>query len=245
MTPTLGIDLYDHNPEPDWDALWALGCRLVYLKASEGGDRQRLFAPRAQRARERGWLVGGYSYHYAPRVNQAEAADLFASMVFEAGATDLRPAVDCESLCNASGTVCETPATTLARIESFVIALEACVGTECVIYTGPGFWASFGEAGRMSWLCRRALWCADYRPKQRDPWAPTGAPGFPLGWLPNRLALWQYDGTGIDKNLVIGNGLELLRWPTRELPSRPVVPDMWRSSRDAVESAEKSRKIGD
>jgi len=240
----LGIDLYDHNPEPDWSALYAKGVRLVYLKATEGGDEQKTFAPRTQRAREAGFLVAGYSYHFAPRVNQAEAANRFAELIFDAGATDLRPAVDCESMCNASGTVCETPERTLARIEQFVVALEACVGTECVVYTGPGFWSKFGHAGKLSWLCRRVLWCADYRPKQRDLWAPVGAPEVPAGWLPNRLALWQYDGTTIDKSLVLPGGLDLLRWPEHHAPA--IVPtawavDDWDERRGVVAEAEAER----
>lgn len=221
----LAIDLYDHNPEPDWSALYAKGCRLVYLKASEGLDVQKTMAPRARRAHDEGWLVGGYSYLYAPRANQAEAAEKFADLVFATEATDVRPAVDCESMCDAKEIVCEPPHVTLERIESFVISLEGFIGTECAIYTGVGFWSRFGLAGSLSWLCRRVLWASDYRPKQVNLWAPTGAPEIPRGWAKERLALWQYDGTTIDKNLVMPGGLDLLRWPEHHAPA--IVPTAW------------------
>ena len=241
MTQILGIDLFDRNPEPDWADLYRKGCRLVYLKASEGLDVQKTLAPRARRARDEGWLVGGYSYLYAPRENQAEAAEKFAALLLDAGAVDLRPVVDVESHCSASRAVCESPAVTLERLESFVIALEGAIGTECAIYTYPSFWAGLGLAGSLSRLCRRVLWIADYRPKQSNPWAPTGAPEIPKGWAKERLALWQYDDTTIDKNLVIGDGLELLRWPERHKPIVSAMPDMWQSGRDAVANAEAER----
>lgn len=178
--------------------LYSAGVRVVYIKASEGGDLDTGFDRNVALFQAAGILIGAYHYVFAPRENQREAALLFADLVDRYRATDVRPLVDFENSCSMREKVCVAPAQALEHAETFAQELESALGVDCAVYSGKGYFDSLGPAAAKSFLVSRPMIVADYNRPLRAEWEPIGQPMVPNGVA--EIAGWQYTN-GVDHKL--------------------------------------------
>ncbi len=176
----LGVDVYAGD-RVDYRALRKLGVRFAYIKVSEGADVDKRCVEHAKGFRGEGIEIGAYAYEYSPRVDQSEAAKVFADVVVEADIRDLRPSVDFESACSASRAICVPLELALVHAEQLALGIEELLDVKSITYTGVGFWNTIPNAEK-SIFCARDLWDADYRGQLDAQHLPLRAPSIPRGW---------------------------------------------------------------
>jgi len=209
-----GIDVYDGNPVNP--RLWReLGIEFGWVKISEGCDVQKRAGLHVDALHSIDAKAGGYAFGYMPREDQKAAARVFAAGVREAGATDIRPAVDLESFCSAAGLLCVPPDLALDHCETLAREIEQILSVAVVVYTGRHFWMKLGARGFTTWLADRYGWIADYNVPLAGPWMPQHDP-IPCGpWAVPHV--WQFSakaprGEALDCNLTTPEVLEGLLW---------------------------------
>jgi GH25 family lysozyme M1 (1,4-beta-N-acetylmuramidase) len=229
MSMILGVDLYDGNVV-DYQALARRGVRFGWVKISEGGDLQHRARAHVQGLKSIGAEVGGYTYVYAPRENQLEAAQVFCDELLAVGAIDLSPVVDIENMCSASAQICVDPRVALEHAEIITAEIRRILGVDPIVYTGTGFWSKLGAAGQRSWLRDLHLWLADYHAPISGEWTPPTKPPFPCPpWTDDRIVAKQFsDGAAhgfakLDKNYTTEADLARCRWGTKAKPYVPPI----------------------
>jgi lysozyme len=159
-----GFDCTEKNGLIDWEKLPSASLRFAYLKASEGLFlADEAFSANRTRARQLGWLVGGYHW-LNPRLNCQLQAEKFAQIIGST-AGELPPAV-CLELYRA-------PLADMDRnVRSFVETLSRLVSRKVIIYTSGTYWKSY--LPKSEWANNCLLWIdqpGSFFPGQLFPWS--------------------------------------------------------------------------
>ncbi|MFC7341301.1 GH25 family lysozyme [Saccharopolyspora griseoalba] len=174
-----GIDVAQHQGEPDWGAVRGAGHAFAYVKATEGiGWVSPTLDPQLAGARGAGMVTG--LYHFArPDTNgpQQEAADFAAQLarLNAAGQGNLPPCLDIEKDAPNLG----------AWVKGFIDALRGHTGrNEIVVYASSSWFQD--KLATDTWVDPGVfLWVAHY----------GRAPGEP-GYLTDRVVIHQHSSEG-------------------------------------------------
>ena len=205
-----GVDVSNHQPNVDWEAVKAAGHTFGIVKVSEGlGTPDRVFGKGRWQAMRDAGLVRGV-YHFArpqkgrdPKDEVKEFLDLVdAAGGFDEG--DLVPVLDLEAFGKAGKLSAKQ---TFEWASGFAEAVHARVGRRPIIYTGV-FWRE--TMGNPPDNLRCPLWLAAF---VRDP-----KPFVPVAWAKESFAIWQHTETGSSAG-VPGN-VDLNRLPGGEAALR-------------------------
>lgn len=198
MNYQLGIDV-SHHQDPaklDYEQLKAEGYTWMIARAAYGDKPDLKFVDHCKRAKDAGFLVGGYLFYRQSKSFRTQLDTFLAELAqvdFE-----IAPVVDLEWNVAHDGDVIPEHFNTDAR--KIIDELHAEFG-ECIAYLSPGF---FQTLGNPEWLLKYPWWIAHYT-HAYEPWCPF------KNW-----DMWQYTGTG---NVAAYNGdLDLNR--ARRLPLR-------------------------
>ena len=209
-----GVDVSNHQPNVDWDAVRAAGHSFAFSKVTEGlGTPDREFGPGRWKAMKDAGLIRGV-YHFARPQKGRDPKDEvkeFLGRVDRAGGFedgDLVPVLDLEAY-GAAGKL--NPRQTLEWARGFVEEVHDRVGRRPIIYTGV-FWRE--SMGNPPDDLQCPLWLAAY---VKDP-----KPFIPIAWAQEGFTIWQHTETGstggvsghVDLNRLPGGqaALDLLRF---------------------------------
>lgn len=193
MTGVQGIDVSNNNGTLDWTP-WRDQISFAMMKASEGvGFIDSQFGRNWNQA----WRISGgkmvrVAYHFGhPGQDPVHQADILTTQARKHG---LKPgdhyALDLEV------TDGQSPDHVAAWAQKFAHRINHVnPGHRCLIYTYP----AFAEAGNCAGLEPWFLWIANYG---------VAAPAVPAPW--HEWKFWQYQGTGIDRDMWNGTEQELL-----------------------------------
>ena len=183
-----GIDISNHQPNVDWEAVKAAGHSFALSKVSEGlGAADREFGRARWKAMRDVGLVHGV-YHFARPQRGRDPKDEvkeFLGLVERAGGLqdgDLVPVLDIEDF-GAAGKL--NPRQTLEWARGFVEEVHHRIGRRPIIYTGH-FWRESMGNPPDDLGCQ--LWLAAY---VKDP-----KPFIPTAWSEKGYAIWQHTETG-------------------------------------------------
>lgn len=165
-----GVDVSVYEGTIDWSKAAASGIKFAFVRASDGFHHDTCFAKNWSGTQAAGVLRGAYQYFRAGEDGAAQAND-FMDIVTAAGAGDLAPVADVETL---DGVSASTLATQLAAWMSVV---QSRGGGTPIIYTAPGLWNDW----HMPSYGSNPLWVAN--------WA-VSKPKLPTGW--SDWTFWQY-----------------------------------------------------
>jgi hypothetical protein len=182
-----GIDISHNNGTVNFDALLG-SVAFVYIKATQGLTFNDPKFDENMAGAKRTLRLRG-AYHFMDETDAAAQARHFASVVGKPGSGNLPPILDVEgSVLNHS------PSIVASRIRAFFATADKLVGRKCGIYLSdstPTFlgsqWSSL-SAGRLVWIARYGK-----------------APVHPCH-------IWQYDGTGTDRDAFQGTLAQLDQW---------------------------------
>jgi lysozyme len=183
-----GIDVSNHQPNVDWEAVKAAGHTFAFAKVSEGlGTPDRVFGKGRWKAMRDAGLVRGV-YHFARPQKGRDPKDEvreFLGLVDAAGGFedgDLVPVLDLEAFGKAGKL---TAKQTLEWASGFAEEVHARVGRRPIIYTGV-FWRE--TMGNPPDNLQCPLWLAAF---VKDP-----KPFVPTAWARESFAIWQHTETG-------------------------------------------------
>jgi len=195
--PIHGIDVSKYQGQIDWQAAAKGGVRFVWIKATEGGDRNdEMFDANWNGARAAGIPAGAYHFYYFCRPVEDQIA-WFKNHVPPAPDA-LPPVLDIEW--NAQSPTCKLrpPAAKIhVDMQKFLAAMGAFYGKKPMVYTTVDFHREV-LTGTLD----------DY------PFWLRSVAGFPTKRYGNRpWAFWQYTATGsvpgvrgkVDRNAFAGN----------------------------------------
>ena len=209
----LGIDTskWDGN----WDAGKAkqAGASFVYIKSSQAVFTDVQFVASWKKAREAGLMRGAYHYmdYTKPAISQAK---YFADLLKD-DPGELPPTVDYEQRRSDN-----SPTIALGFLRDFLdymkgrseLYAKARIKVP-MIYTGPAFWAEYGDKTKRDYWLQFPLWIANY--------TTAAAPQIPAPWT--MWNFWQFSSRGpgevfgseslsIDMNRFNGTMNELLEF---------------------------------
>ena len=197
-----GIDVSRYQLEIDWPKVARFGIRFAYIKATEGITHTDPFFKRNWPAAHAAGLPRGGYHYFRPRLDaKAQVRAFVQSLGDDLG--ELPPMLDLEA----------SDLTGLELIRAaqiFLLELENLTGTRALIYTSPGFWASYVTPYPPEWPAEYPLWIAHYS---------VGRPTIPYPWT--NYTFWQFT----DRGEVAG----ITRFPAR----RPRVDMNWFSGTQA------------
>lgn len=171
--PVEGLDVSYHSGRVDWSAAAAEGYRFGLMLATAGVDfRDPFLTAHWEHIRDAGLVRGAYHFYVAADDPKEQAHHFLSHVLLEPG--DLRPVIDIES---AKG----LPPQDLAdQLATFVDEIEATLGVQPIIYTGPTFWRDHVADARFA---NHPLWIAEYGVEE---------PRVPETW--KQWHLWQWKG---------------------------------------------------
>jgi lysozyme len=183
-----GVDVSNHQPNVDWDAVKAAGHSFAFSKVTEGlGTPDTIFGRGRWEAMKEAGLVRGV-YHFARPQRGRDPKDEveeFLGRVDDAGGFDdgdLVPVLDLEAY-GAAGKL--TARKTLEWARGFVEEVHHRIGRRPIVYTGV-FWRESMDDPPDDLGC--PLWLAAY---VKDP-----RPFIPKAWAQEGYTIWQHTETG-------------------------------------------------
>jgi lysozyme len=182
----LGIDISNWNG--NWDATKAkqAGATFVFIKASQATFTDIQFTANWKKAKEAGLLRGAYHYldYTKPGIDQA---NYFADLLKD-DPGELPPVVDYEQ-----ARTDNNPGAALQFLKDFLNQMikrtelyKDAVIKVPMIYSGVGFWASYGDQTNPEYWIQFPLWNAH--------WTTSNAPLIPPPWT--MWNFWQFTAKG-------------------------------------------------
>jgi lysozyme len=175
----LGIDISKWNGNWDADKAKQAGATFVFIKSSQATFTDIKFAANWEKAKDAGLLRGAYHYmDYAkPAVDQA---NYFADLL-QNDPGELPPVVDYEQVRTDNN-----PSIALGFLRDFLNQMKTRTelyenaNIKCpMIYTGQGFWVTYGDQTQPDYWLQFPLWVAH--------WTTASGPLMPAPWT-----LWQF-----------------------------------------------------
>jgi lysozyme len=182
----LGIDISKWNG--NWDANKAkqAGATFVFIKASQATFTDIQFVANWQKAKDAGLLRGAYHYLDYTKTG-TDQANYFADLLKD-DPGELPPVVDYEQ-----ARTDNNPAAALGFLKDFLDQMilrtelyEDSLIKKPMIYSGPGFWASYGDQTKPEYWIQFPLWNAH--------WTTSNAPLLPPPWT--MWTFWQFTAKG-------------------------------------------------
>jgi GH25 family lysozyme M1 (1,4-beta-N-acetylmuramidase) len=213
-----GIDVSIYQGDVDWKAVKQAGKAFAFARASLGTSvKDSTFAKNWAGMKAAGLLRGAYHFFH-PSVDPVAQANLFASMIQQAGGMsegDLPPVADVEQFDKLA------PAVVAEKVKQFLDAVEKATGRKPMVYSGLFMSSALPQS-----LSEYPLWVANYGVK---------CPLLPAAW--KGWYFWQHQGTGgrtpgikadVDQNIFNGTMDELVAFirgggsdPSGNKPSAP------------------------
>ncbi len=201
MASVFGLDISGYTAINDWSAVASQGVKFVFVKASENGYTDSMFAQHWQNAKNAGILRGAYHFFH-PEADAAHQAEVFIAAV-GADKGELPPVVDLESV-YVNGLAIGLPAgnAMVSVVKTWLDSVEAAFGRKPMIYSSY----TFINSQRISapWLINYPLWLAqypyqpgttqEYQSPQMTPTPSQYMPQQPSGFQP--WTFWQYSSKG-------------------------------------------------
>lgn len=215
----LGIDISKWNGNWDADKAKQAGATFVFIKASQATFTDPQFTANWQKAKDAGLLRGAYHYldYTKPGVDQA---NYFADLL-KNDPGELPPVVDYEQ-----ARTDNNPSAALGFLKDFLDQMikrtelyEDALIKRPMIYSGPGFWASYGDQTNPEYWIQFPLWNAH--------WTTSGTPQLSPPWT--MWTFWQFSSKGpgeaygseslaIDMNRFNGTLNELMEFAGIRIP---------------------------
>jgi lysozyme len=209
----LGIDISKWNGNWNAEKAKQAGAAFVFVKSSQATYTDPQFKLNWQKAKDAGILRG--AYHYLDYTKPAaDQANYFADLLQD-DPGELPPVIDYEH-----AVADNNPATALGYLKTWLdevtkrteLFADATIKVP-MVYTGWGFWGSYGEQTNKDYWIKFPLWVAHY--------TTSSAPLLPTAWP--IWNFWQFTGKGpgeafgseslsIDMNRFNGTMNELLEF---------------------------------
>jgi GH25 family lysozyme M1 (1,4-beta-N-acetylmuramidase) len=199
MDRRLGADVsfyqvYKDSPVGiDFTKMKAAGVSFVFIRAGQGAWKDREFDRSWAKAKAAGLDRGAY-FFLVHSLTGAKQAEYFWSLIKD-DPGELLPVVDYEQ----SGS---TRAAYLKVLRDFKQRMMELAGLRQILYTGPDFWANYGE-NNPEWK-EMPLWIAHYTTAQ-TPLVPQPWKGTPTTPGPGPM-IWQYTSHGDGKKYGVQSG---------------------------------------
>ncbi len=182
----LGIDISKWNGNWNADKAKQAGTAFVFIKASQATFTDSQFTANWKKAKDAGILRGAFHYldYSKPAVEQAnyfadllkdDPGELPPTIDYEQARSDNNPSI-------ALGFLREFLDQMKARTELYQDARVKCP----MIYTGPSFWAQYGDQTKREYWLQFPLWLAH--------WTSASAPLLPAPWV--LWVFWQFTAKG-------------------------------------------------
>lgn len=220
----LGIDISKWNGNWNAEKAKQAGTAFVFIKASQATFTDSQFSANWKKAKDAGILRGAFHYldYSKPAVDQA---NYFADLLKD-DPGELPPTVDYEQARSDNN-----PSIALGFLRGFLDQMIARkelyqdARVKCpMIYTGPGFWAQYGDQTKRDYWLQFPLWLAH--------WTSASAPLLPAPWV--LWVFWQFTAKGpgevfgseslsIDMNRFNGTLNELMEFSGRRTQTGTLV----------------------
>lgn len=186
----LGIDVSNHNPPVDWQAVKKANISFAFAKATEGVTfKDKTFATNWSGMKAAGIMRGAYHF-FRPAKTAEEQVDNFLQVVkkvLEPG--DLPPVLDVEPWPKEVGEAWKNLAfkDRINRVRTWLEKVEQATGEKPIIYTNPSFWREYMRDSQE--FTDHPLWLAHYISKPQ--------PDVPANnWGGNGYTIWQHTESG-------------------------------------------------
>ncbi|MBD2539415.1 glycoside hydrolase family 25 protein [Coleofasciculus sp. FACHB-SPT36] len=186
----LGIDVSNHNPPVNWQAVKNANISFALAKATEGATfKDKTFATNWSGMKAAGIMRGAYHF-FRPQKTAEEQVDNFLQVVknvLEAG--DLPPVLDVEPWPEEVGEAWKNLAFAerINRVKIWLKKVEDATGEKPIIYTSPSFWREYMRDTQE--FTDHPLWLAHYTSKPQ--------PNVPANnWGGNGYTIWQHTESG-------------------------------------------------
>ncbi|HAA29277.1 MAG TPA: hypothetical protein DCE56_18225 [Cyanobacteria bacterium UBA8553] len=214
----LGIDVSNHNPPVNWQAVKNANISFAFAKATEGATfKDKTFTTNWSGMKAAGIMRGAYHF-FRPARTAEEQVDNFLQVVkkvLEPG--DLPPVLDVEPWPKEVGEAWKTLAfkDRINRIITWLEKVEQATGEKPIIYTSPSFWREYMRDSQE--FTDHPLWLAHYTSKPQ--------PDVPANnWGGNGYTIWQHTESGrvagvsgpVDRNRFNGSFSKLVALASSE-----------------------------
>ena len=186
----LGIDVSNHNPPVDWQAVKNANISFAFAKVTEGATfKDKTFTTNWSGMKAAGILRGAYHF-FRPAKTAEEQVDNFLQVVkkvLEPG--DLPPVLDVEPWPKEVGEAWKNLAfkDRINRVKTWLEKVEQATGEKPIIYTSPSFWREYMRDSQE--FTDHPLWLAHYTSKPQ--------PDVPANnWGGNGYKIWQHTESG-------------------------------------------------
>lgn len=194
-----GVDISHLNGLVNWAKL-ATEVRFVYCKASQGkGFKDDMLIKNFASAEKAGILPGAYHFLTFQHATATEQVKNFLDCGIDFSKAGLLPPVldvEWQVPDTLNPYILNNRATCIQLVRDWLTEVATKTGRVPMIYTNRRFWHDY--LGNPSGFEKYPLWLAAYQQAQ---------PVLPPGW--SKYTFWQYNGTGIDKDVFNGNMDEL------------------------------------
>lgn len=173
-----GIDVSHFQGAVRWDLVKNSGIHFAFAKATGGMTyTDPHFENNWNGMREAGLLRGAYHFFYADD-DPHQQAQHFIQIVGKLKRNDLPPVLDVEILDGVTDSVL------VARVFTWLRAVEQAFGCKPILYTDPGFAKAYLQHKALG---NYPLWIADYG---------VAKPGIPQAWQDEDWVFWQKSQRG-------------------------------------------------
>lgn len=189
-TSVLGIDVSNHNPPVDWQAVKNANISFAFAKATEGVTfKDKTFATNWSGMKAAGIIRGAYHF-FRPAKTADEQVDNFLKVVknvLEPG--DLPPVLDLEPWPEQVGIDWKNIAFNerINQVKTWLEKVEQATGEKPIIYTLASFWREYMRDSQE--FTDYPLWVAHFTSKPQ--------PDVPANnWGGNGYKIWQHTESG-------------------------------------------------
>lgn len=186
----LGIDVSNHNPPVDWQAVKNANISFAFAKATEGATfKDKTFTTNWSGMKAAGIMRGAYHF-FRPVKTAEEQVDNFLQVVkkvLEPG--DLPPVLDLEPWPEQVGIDWKNLAFNerINRVKTWLEKVENATGEKPIIYTLASFWKEYMRDSQE--FTDYPLWVAHFTSKPQ--------PDVPANnWGGNGYTIWQHTESG-------------------------------------------------
>ena len=186
----LGIDVSNHNPPINWQAVKSANITFAFVKATEGATfKDKTFATNWSGMKAAGIIRGAYHFFRPARTAQEQVENFLQVVknVLEPG--DLPPVLDVEPWPEEVGKAWNnlTLNERIDRVKTWLEKVEKETGEKPITYTNPSFWRDY--MGNSQAFTDYPLWIAHYTANSR--------PDVPANnWGGNGYTIWQHTESG-------------------------------------------------
>lgn len=195
-----GVDISHHNGPVNFRSLNP-AINFVYCKASQGKSfKDPSLSANFAQAAQVNILPGAYHFLTFQNSNANEQVDNFLTCGIDFSKPGILPPVldvEWQVPNTLNPFILNNRAACIQLIRDWLTKVTAKTGRIPIIYTNRNFWHDY--LGNPNGFENYPLWIAAYQ---------IGKPVLPPGW--SAYTFWQYNGTGIDKNVFNGS-IEALR----------------------------------